>query len=181
MDVAAEVEEEVVVGATRVETVAAIETLETDETILHHFETIAAESATGIGGIVTEMLFAVGDHHQVLEDPRLAEIFEIATFKSALRLTELDVGQETADLLARGLRHQIRPLHHSRIEVRDFEVVAVDEAAVTGTAEEDVPFMKTDLIALEVGLKKDAGVGPETGTTAITIGSWTLIYGHAIA
>lgn len=74
-------EVEVVVGAMRAETVAATETLETDEMILYHSETIVAESATGIGGIVTETLFAVADHHQVLEDPRLAEIFEIATFK----------------------------------------------------------------------------------------------------
>lgn len=79
------------------------------------------------------------------------------------------------------LHHQIRPLYHSRIEDRDFVVVVVDEAAETGTAEEDVRFMKTDLIALGAGLKKDAGAGLETGTNAITTGLWTPIYGRAMA
>lgn len=81
VDEVAEAEEALVAGATRVETVAVIETLETDETILHPFETTVVGSATEIGGIVTETLFVVDDPHQALEDPHPAEIFEIVTFK----------------------------------------------------------------------------------------------------
>lgn len=70
-----------VAGATRAETVAATGTSETDETTLHLSETTVVGSVIGIGVIATETLFAADDHPQVLEDPHLAEISEIVTFK----------------------------------------------------------------------------------------------------
>lgn len=144
-------------------------------------ETTAAESATAIGGIVTGTLFVVDDHHQVFEDPRLAEIFENATSKLASRLTGLDADQETAVPSVQVLPLPIRPSSHSRIADRAFAAVAAAEAAETGTAAEDARFTRTGLIASGAGRKKHAGARLETGTIAIPTDTWTPKYGRATA
>lgn len=86
-----------------------------------------------------------------------------------------------ADPLVQDLHRQTRHSHLNRIEDRDFVVDAVGEAGVTGTAEEDVHFMKIDLIVLGAGLRKDAGASLETEMNAIPIVSWTATYGRAMA
>lgn len=166
-------------GATKAEIVAAIETSETDVMTHHPSETTVVGSVTEIGGIATGILFVVVGRHQVPEDPRRVEIFEIVTSKLASRLTGLDADQEMAGPLVQDLHLLTRLLHHNHIEDPDFVVVAVDGDEVIGTAVEDVHFMKTVLIASEAVLKRDAGAPPETETNAITTDSWIPTHDRA--
>lgn len=86
-----------------------------------------------------------------------------------------------AGLLVQAHHRQTLHLDPNRIGDQDFVVVAADAAKGIGIAEEDVRFMKTDLIVLEAGPRKDAGAALETEMNAITTDSWIPTYGRAIA
>lgn len=158
-------------GVTRVETAAAKETSETEETIHHHSGPTVAGNVTGIGGIGKGIVFAGVDHHLGLEDHHLAETSETATSRLVSKLTGPGEGRETADHLAPGRHRQILHLPHKHIAGLDTAAVAAVLVAEEIGTEPDVLSWTTDRSPdSEAGLRKVAGAAV-TATSAKTTGS----------
>lgn len=142
---------------------AAIETLGTEETTRHHFETTVVGNVIEIGVIEIGTVFEDAEHHQDRDDRHPVEISgtEIVTFRSASRPTAPQDG--VREIMA-GLLVPVPPPQILHLpDNRTAEVAsAAEEARVAGEigiVAEDVLSLMSDLTDHSgVDLRKVAGV-----------------------